>query len=404
MPTYTYRAKDSALKAIEGSIDADSETAAISLLGSRGVYPITLIETRRGTVTPAARAWRGRRVSARTLAYMTRQLADLLGGGLPLLGALNLLARQTEHAGLQRVIEALAASVRDGRSLSDALGEHPRVFPSLYISLVRAGEVSGSLEQSLSRLAELGEHEAELRSKILSACAYPVFVLCVAIAASTFLVAYVIPKIGEVFAESGQLLPLPTRVLLAVSEGVRSWWWLLLAGGLGLIAALGQWYRTAAGRAVVDHLVISLPGIGGLSRKIETARFARNLGTMVGQGVPVLQALEVASRNVANVIVQRAARQIQEAVREGSSIAAALGRSGQFPVFVSNMVAVGEESGTVDTALLKVSGAYERDVDRTLRTLMSIIEPLLMLVAGGVAMFIVLAMLLPIFQVGTVVQ
>ncbi len=402
MPQFAYRAKDSSLNVIEGTIEADSEVSAISRLGSQGVFPISIVQGH--TAGPAPRFLASRRISAQTLAYTTRQLADLLGGGIPLLGALTLLTTQTEHRGLRRVIDELASAVRDGRSFSEALADHPAVFPSLYVSMVRAGEVSGALEQALARLAELGEHEAELKSRVVSASAYPIFVLIVACVMTVFLMMYVIPKLSLVFLESGQLLPLPTRILLSIS-GVFTHWWMVLVGVLVvLVVGLRQWYARPSGRAVVDRLLMGLPGFGVLIRKLETARFTRNLGVMVSQGVPVLQALDVVSHNISNSLLQRAVSEIEAAVRDGSSIAAAIGASGEFPTFVSNMVAIGEESGTVDAALLKVSSAYEREVDRTIRTLTTILEPTLLVLVGGVVMFIVLAMLLPVFQIGLVVQ
>lgn len=402
MPRFTYRAKDSTLHVVEGTIEAENETSAISRLGGQGVFPISIVEV--GGSTSSSRGVLSRRISQRSLAYLTRQLTDLLSGGLPLLNALTLLSKQTEQSALQRVIESLASSVRDGRSFSDALAEHPTVFPPLYISMVRAGEVGGALEQTLGRLAELGEHEAELRSQVISASAYPVFILGVAGAMTAFLISYVIPKLSTVFIETGQVLPLPTRFLLAVSRLSSRWWWALLLGMVVFGVMVRKWHASASGRLLMDRALIAVPAIGMLVRKLETARLTRNLGTMIGQGVPVLQALDVVARNISNTVLRTTVLQIQEAVREGSSIAAALGASGQFPVFVSNMVAVGEESGTVDAALLKVAGTYEREVDRTIRTLTTILEPVLLVVVGGIVMFIVLAMLLPIFQIGLVVQ
>jgi type II secretory pathway component PulF len=214
MPRFTYRAKDQSLNVIEGTIEADTEAAALSRLGGEGIFPVAIAELG----TSSASGGPPRRVSARTLAYTTHQLGDLLGGGLPLLSALTLLARQTEHPGLRRVIESLADAVRSGDSLSEAMAAHPKVFPPLYRSMVKAGEAGGGLEPALNRLAELGEHEAELRSRVLSASAYPLFVLALATLGCIFLVAYVIPTISVVFIESGQLLPLPTRFLLAVSR------------------------------------------------------------------------------------------------------------------------------------------------------------------------------------------
>ena len=401
MPRFAYRAKDQSLQVLEGTIEADSEAAAIGRLGSEGLYPISLVEA--GTeAVPLRRT--SRRVSVQTLSYATHQLADLLGGGLPLLNALTLLAKQVEHPTLRRVIEVLADAVRNGRSFSDALADHPTVFPPLYISMVKAGEAGGGLEQSLNRLAELGEHEAELRSRVRTASTYPLFVLCLALAMTVFLMSYVIPKLSLVFLETDQLLPLPTRMLLAISGFFTRWWWAVVVGAVGAVGVARRWYASPGGRAVIDRALITVPAFGALVRRLETARFTRNLGVMVGQGVPILQALEVVVNNIANATLRHAVHQVRDAVREGSSLAGALTATGQFPVFVSNMVAVGEESGTVDAALLKVAATYERDVDRTVRMLTTILEPVLLVVVGGVVMFIVLAMLLPVFQIGLGIQ
>lgn len=401
MPRFAYRAKDNQLKVVEGTIEADSESAAISRLGNLGVFPITINESQ--LVLPIKRFTR-RRVSPSVLAYNSRQLADLIGGGIPLLNALILLEKQTAHKTLRAVIGSLITDVRDGSSYSEGLSSHPEVFPPLFVSMIRAGEAGGDLEKALVHLAELGENEAELRSRIVNASVYPLIVLVVAFFAVLFLVIWVIPALSEVFFESGQLLPLPTRILLGISDAVVNWWWSIGALILGLGLLVWQWYESPAGKETVDRVIIALPGFGTLSRKMNTARFVRNLGVMISQGVPVLQALDVASSNLSNSVLQRAVLRVEGAVREGSSIADALTESGQFPVFVSNMVAVGEESGSVDVALLKVASSYERDVDRTIRLLTTIIEPLLLLVIGGVVMFIVLSMLLPVFQLGLVVQ
>ena len=402
MPRFTYRAKNRALEIIEGTLEAENQAAVISRLGSEGVFPISVVEV--GATSASTRTLLARRVSPRVLAYTTRQLADLLGGGLPLLNALTLLAKQTEQPALQRIIDALAASVRDGQALSEALASHPQVFPPLYRSMVKAGEAGGGLEQALSRLADLGEHDAELRSRVVSASVYPLFILCLAFGMTVFLLVYVVPKLSLVFLETGQLLPLPTRILLRVSHLVVHWWWALVLGLIALGWALRQWYASPLGRATIDRQVIALPGIGALVKKLETSRLTRSLGTLVGQGVPILQALEVVASNVANAALQSAVQDIRSHVQEGSTLAEALASTRQFPAFVSNMVAVGEESGTVDTALAKVGTTYEREVDRTVQALTTLLEPALLVAVGGIVMFIVLAMLLPVFQIGLGVQ
>ncbi len=403
MSQFAYQAKDNDRKVVSGTIEADSENAAIARLGAQGLFPIEISEI--GAHAEASRKiFGGGRINSRTLAYMTRQLSDLIGGGLPLLSALNVLAKQTEHPRLKGIVEKLSSAVRDGRALSDSLAEYPQVFNQLYVSMVRAGEVSGGLERVLEELADLGESEAELRSRVIAASVYPILVMCVAIGMTIFMLAFVIPKLSLVFIESGQALPMPTRILLSISDLFRHWWWLMI-GGMGIgIWSLIRWRKSDVGSVVMDRIMLTIPGVGDLVRQINTARFARNLGVMLGQGVPVLQALQVVADNVSNFFIRKAVQKSREAVREGASIAGALSETKEFPVFVSNMVAVGEESGKVDKSLIKVATTIEREVDRTMRTLTSIIEPVLLLVVGAIVLFIVLAMLLPIFQIGLITQ
>ncbi|MBI3083751.1 MAG: type II secretion system F family protein, partial [Candidatus Omnitrophica bacterium] len=304
MPRFAYRAKDRTLQLLEGTIEAESETAAISRLGTEGIFPISVVEV--GAAAASSRGGFSRRVSPEALANTTRQLADLLGGGVQLLSALGLLARQTEGPILRRIIEAMADAVRDGRSLSEALAAHPRVFPPLYRSMVRAGEAGGGLEQALNRLADLGEHEAELRSRVRSASAYPLFVLCLAVGMTVFLLVYVIPKLSAVFLETGQLLPLPTRILLHISGAFVRWWWALILALILIVWALRRWCLSPAGRAVTGRWLIALPALGAFVRKLETSRLTHSLGILVSQGVPILQAIDVVADNVANATLRRA--------------------------------------------------------------------------------------------------
>ncbi len=402
MPRYSYRAKDRALQLVHGVIEAENETVALARLNAEGTYPFVLAETS-SAIEPIPTT-RHRRVPAQVLAYMNRQLADLLGGGVPLFNALALLSEQTEHRVLREVIAELSAAVRDGQAFSQALAAHPDLFPPLHVSLIRAGEVGGGLEAVLVRLADVAEQEVELKSRVISALIYPLVVLGVGLATILVLLTYVVPKLSVLFAESGQLLPLPTRVLLALSYAVTRGWWVLALGVAAGVWGLRLLRVSQRGRQALDRMLLRLPLVGLLMRKLDTARLSRNLGVMVGQGVPMLQALEVTHATISNSALRQALGQIKEAVRDGASLASALKNTGAFPRFVSNMVAVGEESGTLEGALLKVASAYERETDRTLRALTTALEPLLIVAVGLIVMFIVIATLLPIFQIGLVAQ
>lgn len=402
MPRYVYRAKNSALKFVEGSVEAESETAAIARLTTEGIYPLLLTEAVIGREV-GVRAVR-RRVPNRVLASMSRQLADLLGGGIPLFNALSLLSEQTEHRGLRETIPKVSEEVRDGLALSEAMSRHPEVFPPLYVSMIRAGETGSGLDRVLVQLADLAENETELKHRVAMALVYPSVVVVIGIVTVAVLLTYVVPRLAELFTESGQLLPLPTRVLLAISHAMSQWWWLWGLGVVGIVWGMRAFRRSAAGSALIDRLVLRMPLLGALVQKIQTARLARNVGAMIGHGVPILHALDVAQATLSNFHVRQAVATAQDAVRDGESLSKALGATGQFPPFVGNLIAVGEESGTLENALLKIASSYERETDRMLQVLTTILEPVLIILVGLVVMFIVISMLLPIFQLGLVAQ
>ena len=401
MPTYAYRAKDTSLRVVQGVIEAESESAALARLGTQGIYPLRIAEAAPETgagVLPSG----GQRVPLGTVAYMSRQLADLVGGGLSLFHALSLLSEQTEHPALRVVIAQMSQAVREGHALSDALGRHPQIFSPLYINMIRAGEATGDLEAVLTRLADLLDGESEVKSRVAMAMVYPAVVLAIGVGTVVVLLTYVVPKLTTLFSESGGLLPLPTRILLGLSGSLTRGWWLWV-GALALAGWTMRRFRvSASGRAALDRMALRLPLLGVLVRKLQVARFLRSLGAMIGQGVPALQALEVAGSTVSNLVIRRAVERVRSAVQDGASLSNALQASGEFPTFVSNMVAVGQEAGTLDGALAKVATSYERDADRAIRALTTVLEPLLIVVVGLVVMFIVIAMLLPIFNLGLV--
>ncbi len=405
MPYFIYKARDSTQKLVEGTVEADSETAAITRLGAAGVFPLTIRSADAPAhASPLPSFGGARRIPNRALAHLSRQLADLLGGGLPLFNALALLSEQTEHRTLRAVIDRTADAVREGQAFSDALARHPEVFSPLYINMIRAGEAGGALDAVLGRLADLLEADSEFRGRITSALVYPSIILFVGAITVLVLLVYVVPKLTSVFTESGQALPLPTRILLSISHTLSDWWWVWIGSLAVTIWSFRRFRRSGAGHAVTDRFILSLPLAGTLVRKMQTARFARNLGVMVGQGVAMLQALEVASSTVSSVPLREAVESLRDSVQSGQSLSESLRTTGMFPPFVSNLVAVGEESGTLETALLKIASSYERESDRALGLLATALEPLLIVVVGLVVMFIVISVLLPIFELGLVAQ
>ncbi len=328
-----------------------------------------------------------------------RQLSDLLEAGLTLFGALQIIRDQTENPHLREIVAGLGSHIREGTSFSEALAHHPKVFPPLFVSMVRSGEVGGLLPRVLARLADFGEEEEELAAKVRSAMAYPALIFFVGIGTIFILLTFVIPKLVSLFEEVGQALPLPTRILIGVSQVLASTWWLLLAIVIIGIFLIRQVAHSQQGRFVLDRIKLNLPVWGPLIRKVETARFARSLGMLLGHGVAILQAVEVVTQTMVNEELRRGVERIRGQLEGGTSLSQAMRDSQVFPPFVINMVAVGEESGTLDRSLLKIAEAYERQADRAMKLMASLIEPVMILVMGLIVGFIVISMLLPIFQI-----
>jgi len=334
------------------------------------------------------------------LAEASRQLAELLGGGVALDQALALVSANTEHRLMRRVLRAAEASVRSGQPFSDALADHPQVFSPVYVGMVRAGEMSGRLESVLARLAEMLERESELAHRVAAALAYPAVVLVLGIVTVGILLFAVLPKLRVLFEETGQVLPLPTRLLLTASSGVGQWWGLGAAAILGLGWGGRAWWGSAAGKAARDRLVLRMPLIRSLVRRRELARLTRQMGLLVEQGVEVPQAFDLACGTLSNSHLSRAVARAGAAVQAGTGLADALQQTGEAPPFVCMVVRVGEESGTLERALLHVASAYERQTERLLGSVTKLLEPVLIVMVGLMVMGIVMSMLLPIFELG----
>lgn len=398
MPQFAYRARGSEAQLVEGMIEADSPEAALQTLDRMGYSPMLLREANSAASKPIPSFTLRRRPSKQQLTTFTRQLSDLLGAGIVLAKALDTLSRQTAHPMLRGVVEDLRERVKGGTSFSSALSAHPQLFSPLYVHLVEAGEVSGTLDTVLSRLVEFGEKEEELVSKIRNALAYPLLILFFGMATLCLLLVFVVPRLSSLFDDFQAALPLPTRILIGISYLLTHFGWLLGAGAVGGILL---WQRSRAseqGRRWMGRLLLKVPVMGELSRRSEIARFGRTLGTLVANGIPLLSALELVSRSVTNLILQRKLEEAVGKVREGSSLAVALSQTGEFPLFVTNMIAVGEEAGSLEKSLFKVADTYDREVDRATRLFTTLLGPMLILVMAVVVGFIVVSMLLPIFE------
>ncbi|MEI8350918.1 MAG: type II secretion system F family protein [bacterium] len=403
MPTYCYKAKLGPDRTVEGEIEAESRPGAMIRLERMG-YSLLSLEEQSGRRHTAGRKTGGR-VRPREITVFTRQLAGLLRAGVPILRALTTIQQQTDNPAFQSVVMAIAGSVRDGRTLSESLAVTPALFPDLYVNMVRAGESAGMMDEILMRLAEARENDDELRSRVASAVAYPAFVIGVGALSVFVILTFFLPRIVHIFDGMNQALPWPTRTVLAVS-GVCSHYWPVLVILAGLVAlALKRHWGSEAGRMALDSAVLGLPVVGAFARDTDIVRFSRTLSLLIKAGISVDRALALAANTLTNRKLRAdMAAAAEETVRQGSTVADGFRRRPGIPAFVTNMVAVGEESGRLDEALLEVAAFYQRELDRDLRLVNTLLEPVLILLVGTVVGFIIFAMLLPIFQIGQVIR
>ena len=397
MPVFASRALTGGGRARGGVIGAESARAAWQELRARGVYPTELREQAAGT------GWAGR-LGAEELAAATRQLATLVGAGVPVAEALAAVAEQSEHPALVRGLTVAGARLREGEPLADALAASPRVFPPLFRDLVRAGEASGALATVLARLADHTEASAALRARLRAALTYPAVMAAATVAVLVFLLAWVVPQLTQLFAETGTRLPLATRLLIAVTSVVGRTWWLLLLAGAAAAWGLARWAATPAGRARLDAALLGAPLAGPIVRKAAVARFARTLGTLLAGGLPLDVALGIAGAATGNRRLADAVASAREAVRQGEPLAPALRRAGVFPPLVVHLAAVGERAGALGEMLERAAAAYEREVETTISAATALVEPLLVLVMGGVVLALVAAVLLPLLDLNGLVR
>ena len=402
MPVFTYRAADRRGQTIEGVMEAADARAVAERLRKEAYFPIKVAaqSERAGWLSLGGGS---SRVRHRDLLAMTQMLATLFEAGLPLDRALAILEELASSGRMRAIISDLLRSVRGGSSLSEAMAKHhPRPFSRLYINMVRAGEKGGVLEVSLRRLAEFLEARAAFNEAVVSALAYPLVITLVGGAAVVFLMTFVIPRFATIFRDLGQAIPLPTQILMAVSAAVTSYWWvgvsLIMAGVLGW----RMWTSTPQGRLGWDQFLLRLPLVGVLVLKIETARFARTLGTMLKSGVPVLGAMAVVGDMMSNQAVGGTVDRLAEGVKRGGTIAAGMREHTAFPVLAIHMVRVGEETGRLEEMLLKVAETFETDVRTELKRVLGLLEPAIIVVMGVLVAFIVVAMLLAIFSINEV--
>lgn len=407
MPIFEYVAVDANGKERKGTMDAESERGARQRLRSQALFPTSIREGKAASNDKAndiKRYFVSSRVSTKDLAVATRQLSTLVGAGLPLVSALQGLAEQTESITLKGAVVEVREAVEEGSSLAKALAKFPKIFPALYINMIASGEASGTLDAVLDNLADYLEAQLALRREITSALLYPILMLfiCTAVVAALFI--YVVPRIVEIFKKQGAELPLPTKVMIAISDFLVAYWPLVVVAFIGVVFLARWYYKQPQGRSVVDRWLLRIPIFGPLYLKISTARFAQTLGTLLSSGVGLLAGIDITKNIVGNVHLVAALESARDGVREGKSLARELGRSGYFPSMLSQMIAVGEQSGELEQMLNKAGKAYENEVNATLSGLTSLLEPLMMIGVGGVVLCIVISVLLPMADLIRVVQ
>jgi type II secretion system protein F len=406
MPQFAYTAKASDGSVVTGTLQAESERSALDSLGRMGVFPLSLESSREeaGPGPAPARRRRGGRVGAGDLALVTRQLSDLLRAGVPLNRALDVLAEQTSNGELAATLGEIEKLVSSGSTLHEALARFPRVFPSLFVNMVRAGEAGGFLEDCLKRLALFIEKDQELRSRVASALAYPVLLIVIGVFAIGFLMVFFIPRFSEIFRKMGDNLPLPTQIVMSISYFFRDQWLFVLLGVAGL--ALG-WNRVTAslgGRRIVDRIRLRLPLFGDIVRKNAVSRFTRTLGTLLKSGVSILAALQISKEAMGNRVLMDDVDEASAGIKQGRSLAEILRQSRTFPRMVVDMIAVGEEGGNLDEVLVNVADAYDVQVERAVRVFVALFEPALLLFMAALVGFIVISMLLPVFSLSSMIK
>ena len=401
---YQVRDRDGKLKS--GQLEADSQQAVASKLTSMGYAPVKIEEVKESGLQTEIKLPGSNRVKLKDLAIFSRQFATMINSGLSLIRSLSILAEQTDNSKLAEVIADVRSRVEAGSDLSTAMSEHPKIFPKLYIAMVRAGEAAGMLDQVLLRVADMLEKDVRLRSKIKSAMTYPVIVLVMAILLSTVMLIFIVPTFEQMFIDLGGELPLLTQMLVNMSEFITTPLGLAIYIGIpvGLWFAYKRVRDTEKGRYTLDVIKLKLPVFGPLFHKIALTRFARNLGTLLRAGVPILQALEITADTVNNGPISHAVTDVQDSVRQGESINGPLSQHEVFPPMVVQMIAVGEETGNVDGMLEKISDFYDQEIETTTEQLTAMMEPLMIGVIGGIVGGMVIALYMPMFQIFEMIE
>ena len=396
MLTFVYTARDTTSnKVIHSTVQAESERSAAKLLMGQGIVPLNIIEQSKQENLLSRLT---NRVSTKDKIIFTRQLATLINAGLPLAQSLHTLSSQTESKRFAGIINEIITTIEGGSTLSSAFAKHPELFNEVYIALIAAGEVSGTLDMALERIADQQEKDAELLGKVRGAMVYPAIVLTVIVGVIGFMLFTVVPQIKQLYISLHQTLPFTTQILLGTTDFVGTFWWLVILVIVAAVYFTRRYIKTDAGREVIDTLKIRMPIFGKLFQKLYMARFTRTGQTLLATGVPMLEMMRITAQAVSNIVVAKSINRAAEKVRGGKALSVALKNDPNILVLVPQMIGVGEQSGSIDTMLGKAATYYENELDNTIRSISTAIEPILMVALAIVAGFMVAAILLPVYQ------
>ncbi len=404
MPVFAYQGRTTQ-GSTAGEIEAPDRTAAVAELRRKAILVTQIKEKAGGPARAAGVGGRfGGKVKDKEMAIFTRQFSTMVDAGLPLVQCLTILAEQSESKTLRGVTSRVAGSVEAGSTLADALRRHPKTFDELFVNLVEVGEAGGILDTVLQRLSVYIEKAAALKRKVKSAMIYPLTIVGVAFIVVIFMLTFVIPTFAKMFAGMGADLPLPTVIVIRLSEFATRFWWLIIGAAIGIVVGIRAYYKTEGGRSLIDALVLKLPVFGTLIRKVSVARFTRTLGTLVSSGVPILEGLRITARTAGNRVVERAVLETRASVTAGKTLAEPLKASTVFPPMVVQMISVGEQTGALDAMLNKIADFYDDEVDTAVTALTALLEPMMIVFLGVVIGGLVIAMYLPIFKLVTLVK
>ena len=402
MAEFLYKATTLGGETVEGLMDGKDEESIIQGLHRLGYIPIRITSTQERRPSLRLSSFLPQRVGVKNLLIFTQELSTLISAGLPLDRSLGILGTLTENERLSEAVKDVLKRIEGGNSLAEALGNHPRIFPKLYVNMVKAGESGGFLEVILSRLAQYLQSTKEIRDYLISVMIYPLILMVVSGVSIVILMTFVIPRFARIFSDMGQAIPLSTQIMLSISYSIKSYWWIGLGIILMIYLGLRIYNQDEERRLRWDKFKLRWVAIGDLIKKVEVARFSRTLGTLIQSGVSILPALNLVKEISQNRVISRSIAYVHDRLREGKAISKSLEEAGVFPPLAVHLISVGEETGKLDAMLIKVAESYEENVRNTIKRFVSLLEPLIILVMGAVVGFIVISMLLAIFSINEI--